>query len=94
MEEEKEGDKVPDTFQRFWRESPEGSVDFTALEVSFPLPTETHSEATPLASVLLFLKSPGLFGLPLMYPMRTGTLEMIGQFLSFLTLQKRSACAK
>lgn len=49
MGEEKEGDKVPDTFQRFWKESPEGSVDFTALEVSFPLPTETHSEATPLA---------------------------------------------
>lgn len=88
MEDEKEGDKVPDTFQRFWRESPEGSINFTALEVSFPLPIEAHSEATPLTYVLLFLKSPGLFGPPLVYPMRTGTLEMIGQLLSFLTLQK------
>lgn len=56
--------------------------------MSFLLPIETHSEATPLAYVLLFLKSPGLFGSPLVYPMRTGTLEMIGQFLFFLTLQK------
>lgn len=34
MEDEKEGDKVPNTFQRFWRESPEGSINFTALKVS------------------------------------------------------------
>lgn len=39
--------------------------------------TDLFSEATPP---------------PLMSPVKTGTLEMTGQFLSFLTLQKQSLC--
>lgn len=79
----RQGDKVPGPFQRFWREGPEGgdscselacSTHVTGLEVSSPLPRETHFQKphTPLTHMLLFLKCSGLFDSPLMYIMRAG----------------------